>query len=160
MPCGGLQHPLFAPQNLINKIKRNPNGKEDLLHYIQSANPPKVRNFTRFMATDIATRVHPWPVQRDVDARLGPLKILDSWEWKHKAGVKAASPKPSPRNSLRGSDEFPVGFPCTKKAGKETLTAVEKEKAHVKEQVVKQLEANPEAGGTTWVQVVAKTKTN
>jgi hypothetical protein len=139
MQCRGLQHPLFAPQNLIDKIKRNSNGKEDLLHYVQSANPPKVRDFTRFMATDIATRVHPWPVQKDVDARLAPLQILDNWE-KHKADVKAASPKPSPRNSPREPDESPVGSPRTKKAGKETLTVVEKEKVHVKEQIDKQLE--------------------
>jgi hypothetical protein len=43
MQCRGLKHPLFAPQNLLDKIKRKPNGKEDLLHYVQSANPPKVR---------------------------------------------------------------------------------------------------------------------
>jgi hypothetical protein len=54
MQCRGLKHPLFAPQNLIDKIKRKPNGKEDVLHYIQSANPPKVWEFTKFMATDIA----------------------------------------------------------------------------------------------------------
>jgi hypothetical protein len=91
MQCRGLRHPLFAPQNLIEKIKRKPSGKEDLLQYIQSASPPKVRDFTKFMATDIATRVHPWPLQKDVDARLAPLQILDIWE-KHKADVKAASP--------------------------------------------------------------------
>jgi hypothetical protein len=72
MQYRGLRHPLLAPQNLINKIKRNPNGKEDLLHYVQAANPPKVRDFTKFMATDIATRVHPWPEQKDVDAACSP----------------------------------------------------------------------------------------
>jgi hypothetical protein len=87
MRCRGLKHPLFAPQNLIDKINRNPNGKEDLLHYVQSTNPPKVRDFTRFMALDIATRVHPWPVQKDVDERLAPLQILDSWA-KHQAEVQ------------------------------------------------------------------------
>jgi hypothetical protein len=56
MNCRGLKSPLFAPQNLIDKIKRNPHEKEDLLHYVQSANPPKIRPFTRFVAEDIATR--------------------------------------------------------------------------------------------------------
>jgi hypothetical protein len=37
---------------------------------------------------------------------------------------------------------------------------VEKEKAHVREQCIKQLEANPEAGGTTWVHVAKKAKPN
>jgi hypothetical protein len=80
MQCRGLRHPLFAPQNLIDKIKRKSNGREDLLQYVQSGSPPKVREFTKFMAMDIATRVHPWPVQKDVDARLAPLQILDNWE--------------------------------------------------------------------------------
>jgi hypothetical protein len=157
MQCRGLRHPLFAPQNLIDKIKRKPNGKEDLLHYVQLANPPNVWEFTKFMATDIATCVHPWPVQGDVDAHLAPLQILDNWE-KHKADVKAASPKPSPRNSLRATDESPMGTPCATKPGKEKLTEVEKEKAQVKEQCIKQREANPESGGTTWVYVAKKEK--
>jgi hypothetical protein len=104
MQCRRLRNPLYAPQNLIDKIKRKPNGKEDLLQYVQLASPPKVREFTKFMATDIATCVHPWPVQKDVDARLAPLQILNNWE-KHKADVKAASPKPSPRNSPRAPNE-------------------------------------------------------
>jgi hypothetical protein len=127
MQCRGLKHPLFAPQNLIDKIKRKPNGKEDLLHYVQSANSPKVREFTKFMATDIATCVHPWLVQNDVDARLAPLQILDNWE-KHKADVKAASPKPSPRNSPRAPDESAVGSPRATKPAQEKLTEVEKRK--------------------------------
>jgi hypothetical protein len=131
--------------------------KEDLLYYVQSANPPKVREFTKFMATDITTCVHRWPVQKDVDARLAPLQILDNWE-KHKADVKAASPKPSPRNSPRAPDKSPVGTPRATKPGQEKLTEVEKEKAHVREQCVKQLEANPEAGGTTWIHVAKREK--
>jgi hypothetical protein len=51
-----------------------------------------------------------------------------------------------------------VGSPRTKEAGKEKVMAVEAEKVQVKEQIVKQLKANPEAGGTTWVQVAAKAK--
>jgi hypothetical protein len=157
MQCRGLRNPLYAPQNLIDKIKRKPNGKENLLQYVQSASPPKVRKFTKFMATDIATRVHPWPVQKDVDAHLAPLQILDNWE-KHKADVKAASPKPSPRNSPRAPDESPVGTPRATKPGKEKQTEVEKEKAQVREQCIKQREENPEAGGTTWIYVAKKEK--
>jgi hypothetical protein len=154
MRCRGLKHPLFAPQNLIDKINRNPNGKEDLLHYVQSANPPKVRDFTRFMALDIATRVHPWPVQKDVDERLAPLQILDSWA-KHQAEVKAASPKPSQLNSPREPGESPVGSLRAKKANKATVGAkpVLVSKAQVKEQAAMDLIENPDARGTTWVQV-------
>jgi hypothetical protein len=72
--------------------------------------------------------------------------------------VKAASPKPSPRNSPRAPDESPVGTPRATKPGQGKLTEVEKEKVHVREQIVKQREANPEAGGTTWVQVAKKEK--
>jgi hypothetical protein len=136
MQCRGLKNPLYAPHNLIDKIKRKPNGKEDLLQYVQSASPLKVRDFTKFMATGIATRVHPWPVQKDVDARLAPLQILDNWE-KHKADVKAASPKPSPRNSPRAPDESLVGTLRATKQGKEKKTEVEKEKAQVREQCIK-----------------------
>jgi hypothetical protein len=109
------------------------------------------------MATDIATRVHPWPVHKDVDARPAPLQILDNWE-KHKADVKADSPKPSPRNSPRAPDESPVGTTRATKAGKEIQTEVEKEKAQVREQYIKQREENPEAAGTTWVYVAKKEK--
>jgi hypothetical protein len=109
------------------------------------------------MATDIATRVHPWPVQKDVDARLAPLQSLDNWE-KHKADVKAASPKPSPRNFPRAPDESPVGTPRATKPGKGKQTEVKKEKAQVREQCIKQREENPEAAGTTWVCVAKKEK--
>jgi hypothetical protein len=155
MQCRGPRNPLYAPQNLIDKIKRKPNGKEDLLQYVHSASPPKVRKFTKFMATDIATRIHLWPVQKDVDARLAPLQILDNWE-KHKADVKAASPKPSPRNSPRAPDESPVGTPRATKPGKEKHTEIDKEKAQVREQCIKQREENPEAASTTWVYVAKK----
>jgi hypothetical protein len=149
-----LKHPLFAPQNLIDKINQNPNGKEDLIHYVQSANPPKVREFTKFLALDIATRVHPWPVQKDVDERLAALQILDSWA-KHQAEIKAASPKPSPPNSPREPGESPVGSPRAKKADKATAGTKPAlvSKAQVKEQVARVLIENPDARGATWVQV-------
>jgi hypothetical protein len=155
MRCREFKHPLFAPQNLIDKINRNPNGKEDLLHYVQSANPPKIRDFTRFMAMDIATRVHLSPVQKDVDARLAPFQILDN-RANHQAEIKAASPKPSPLNSPREPVESPVGSPHKKKADKATPTAGPKpalvSKVQVKEQVAKDLMENPDARGATWVQ--------
>jgi hypothetical protein len=115
MNCRGLKSLLFAPQNLIDKIKRNPNGKEVLLHYVQFANPPKIRPFTRFVAEDIATRKTPWPTQEDVDARLAPLQILDSWE-KHKTEIKEGA---SPLNSPRGPGESPMTSP------RKTQTALE-----------------------------------
>jgi hypothetical protein len=153
----GAKKPSVRSAKPHDKIKRKPNGKEDLLRYVQSASPPKVREFTKFMATDIATCVHPWSVQKDVDARLAPLQILDNWE-KHKADVKAASPKPSPRNSPRAPDESLVGTPRATKPGKEKQTEVEKERAQVREQCIKQREENPEAICTIWVYMAKKEK--
>jgi hypothetical protein len=51
-----------------------------------------------------------------------------------------------------------VGTPRATKPGKEKLTEVEKEKAQVREQCIKQRKENPEAGGTTWVYVAKKEK--
>jgi hypothetical protein len=68
---------------------------------------------------------------------------------------KAASPKPSPRNSPREPGESPVGSPRAKKANKATAGAkpVLVSKAQVKEQAAMDLIENPDARGTTWVQV-------
>jgi hypothetical protein len=138
--CRGLKSPPFAPQNLIDKIL--PYGKEDLLHYVQAANPPKIRAFTRFVAEDIATRKTPWPTQKDVDARLAPLQILDSGE-KHKTEIKEGA---SPINSPRGPGESPVTSPRKKTTALETQV-VTPSKAQVKSHMAKTVIDDPNAKG-------------
>jgi hypothetical protein len=101
------------------------------------------------MAEDIATRVNPWPTQKEVDQRLAPLQILEAWE-KHQGGVKLESPEANPLASPRGPIESPVLSPAKKKAARDTANA-----AAVKSQIAQTLVGNPDAQGTTYCSIAA-----
>jgi hypothetical protein len=149
MRSRGLKKALFAPKHLRDKINRNPNGVLDLEQCVQKRNPPQIRPFTRFMAKDIATRVNPWPTEKEVDQRMAPLQILEAWE-KHQGGVKLESPEASPLASPRGPIGSPVLSPAKKKAARDTANA-----AAVKSQIAQTLVGNPDAQGTTYCSIAA-----